>query len=415
MRDGWRDRQIRLLMFFTNERQNRGKIASMNGIYSHVPFCIRKCSYCDFYSVEAKKETLERYCELLLKELELLLCSFPLLAEIPADTVYFGGGTPSVLGPERLRLLLEGIGACLPLAKNAEITLEANPGTLRKEDFHRLCKSGFNRISLGVQSFDTPSLAALGRIHTASQARKAFCNAREAGFLSAGIDLIFGNPMQKTADWARDLEEAVAMFPDHISAYALSPEPGTPIHHTIGRGEISLPSDDEVAEMYDMASEILTRAGYRHYEISNFARPGHECRHNRKYWRRQGCLGLGPSAHGLLFPGKDAPSGMWTANPRSLEEYASGIDRGCLPWADRGARSQPDAWEEFLVFGLRMAEGISLEEGEKMYGPRPTKLLPAVDRLIDSGYLLRDGSRLRMPKKYWFVSNELLSRLVQAS
>ena len=383
----------------------------MNGVYLHTPFCVSKCPYCDFYSVAATQKTMESYCALPLSELDLLLRSFPLLAGIAADTVYFGGGTPSALGPQRLGRLFTGIRSRLSLARNAEITLEANPGTLRENDFHRLRESGFNRISLGVQSFHPSTLAALGRIHTAQQAQDAFRLAREAGFSSAGIDLIFGNPGQKIADWAGDLEEALALSPDHISAYAFTLAPGTPIRRAVSRGEITLADDDETAEMYDMASEILSRAGYRRYEISNFARAGHECRHNQKYWRRQGCLGLGPSAHGLLFPQESAPLGMWTANPRSLEKYASRIEQGRLPWAQSGVRSPRDAWEEFLIFGLRTAEGVLLEEGEMMYGPRPEKLTGAVDRLVDSGYLVRNRGALRMPEKYWFVSNELLLRL----
>ena len=383
----------------------------MNGVYLHIPFCIRKCPYCDFYSVAATQKAMERYCGLPLAELDILLRSFP-LAEVAADTVYFGGGTPSALGPQRLGRLLHGIRSRLSLAKDAEITLEANPGTSREDDFHRLRESGFNRISLGVQSFQPSMLAVLGRIHTARQAQEAFRQAREAGFSSAGIDLIFGNPGQKTGDWAGDLEEALALSPDHISAYAFTPAPGTPIRRAVDRGEITLADDDEVAEMYDMASVILSRAGYRRYEISNFARPGHECRHNQKYWRRQGYLGLGPSAHGLLFPKESAPPGMWTANPRSLEEYASRIEQGRLPWAKSGARSPRDAWEEFFIFGLRTADGVSPQEAEKLHGPQPEKLLRAVDQLVDSGYLVRDGDALRMPEKYWFVSNELLLRLV---
>ena len=384
----------------------------MNGIYLHVPFCVRKCLYCDFYSVAADDGAMERYCGLLLKELDLVLFSFPSIADISADTVYFGGGTPSILGPQRLRLLLEGIRSRLSLTKSAEVTLEANPGTLREEDFNLLRESGFNRISLGVQSFDPATLVTLGRIHTTAQAREAFGHARKAGFLSTGIDLIFGNPKQETTDWSKDLEEAASLLADHISVYALTPEPGTPIHRATSRGETTLPSDDEVAGMYDMASETFQRAGYRHYEISNFARPGHECRHNQKYWRREGYLGLGPSAHGLLFPEKEAPSGMRTVNPRSLEEYASHIEQECLPWTDSGTRSLPDAWEEFIVFGLRIDDGIMLEDGEKQYGPQPEKLSWAVDQLVASKYLIKDQGRLRMPKKYWFVSNELLLRLV---
>ena len=383
----------------------------MNGIYVHVPFCVRKCAYCDFYSVVEGEEARERYCGLLLRELDIVLRSVPAVAKVPADTVYFGGGTPSVLGPERLRRLLEGIRSRLPVAEGAEVTLEANPGTIRRGDFSLLRESGFNRVSLGVQSFRPATLAALGRIHSVEDTRNAFRDARESGFPSVGIDLIFGNPGQAEEDWAEDLRHAAALRPDHLSAYALSPETGTRIHAAIERGKISLPSDDAVARMYDMARETLASAGYRHYEISNFAMPGHECRHNGKYWRREGYLGLGPSAHGLLFPGESAPFGMRTANPASLPKYASRVGEGLLPWADFGARSGEDAWKEFLIFGLRQAEGVSVEEGEKRYGPRPKEMPGAVDRLVESGCLVRIRDRLRMPERHWFVSNEVLQRL----
>ncbi len=386
-------------------------MAAMSGIYVHIPFCVRKCGYCDFFSVPGEDEACERYCGLLLRELDIVLRSLPEEAKPPADTVYFGGGTPSVLGPERLRRLLEGIRSRVLFAEGAEVTLEANPGTVRREDFRRLLDAGFNRVSLGVQSFHPPTLAALGRIHSAEDALDAFRGARESGFPSVGIDLIFGNPGQREEDWSADLRRAADLRPDHISAYALSPEPGTPIHAAIRRGEISVPPDDAVAGMYDMARETLVPAGYRHYEISNFAIPGHECRHNGKYWRREGYLGLGPSAHGLLFPGESAPFGMRTANPPSLEEYASRIGEGLPPWEETGARSREDAWKEFLIFGLRLAEGISVGEGEKRYGPRPEEMPGAVDRLVGAGCLVRDRDRLRMPEAYWFVSNEVLRRL----
>jgi len=383
----------------------------MNGIYVHVPFCVRKCRYCDFYSITEGEETWDRYCRLLLGELDLLLRFFPSQERIPADTIYFGGGTPSVLGPERLRRLLEGIRSRLPVTEAAEVTVEANPGTVRGEDFQRLRESGFNRLSLGIQSFRPAALSALGRIHSAQDARNAFRSARESRFRSVGMDLIFGIPGQTEEDWAEDLRDAAALLPDHLSAYALSPEPGTPLHAGIERGEITLPSDDAVAGMYDMAREILVSAGYRHYEISNFALPGHACRHNRKYWRREGYLGLGPSAHGLLFPGDSAPLGMRTANPPSLSEYAARIGEGRLPWAEAGARSGEDAWKEFLIFGLRLDEGVSIEEGEKRYGPRPETLPGAVDHLVESGCLVMSRGRLRMPERHWFVSNEVLRRL----
>jgi len=343
--------------------------------------------------------------------MDLLLRKLPGEASVPADTVYFGGGTPTVLGPDRLNRLLAAIRSRFPVAEDAEITTEANPGTVTGDDFARMREGGFNRVSLGVQSFRPEILAALGRIHSVEDVRAAYRDARRAGFSSVGIDLIFGNPGQNEAEWQEDLDLAVTFLPDHVSAYALTPEPGTPIHSAIGRGEISLPSDDSVAAMYEAARKGLTSAGYRHYEISNFARPGKECRHNGKYWRRVGYLGLGPSAHGLLFPGESAPLGTRTANPPSLSEYARRLGEGRIPWSGVVTSRREDAWKEFLIFGLRLAEGVSLAEGEKKYGPPPKDLREAVERLIESGPLVREGGRLWLPETYWFVSNEVLQRL----
>jgi oxygen-independent coproporphyrinogen-3 oxidase len=297
------------------------------------------------------------------------------------------------------------------VAEDAEISVEANPGTVTAGEFARLRQGGFNRVSIGVQSFRQETLAALGRIHTLEDVRAAYRDARGAGFPSVGIDLIFGNPGQEEADWNADLELAVTFLPDHVSAYALSPEPGTPIHGAIGRGEIALPDDDAVARMYAAAQETLTGAGYRHYEISNFARPGKECRHNLKYWRREGYLGLGPSAHGLLFPGEEALFGLRTENPPSLPEYARALMDGRLPWGSVRTCSREDAWKESLIFGLRMSEGVSPASIEKKNGPPPEPLRGAMEKLIGSGLLFRGEDRLQLPERHWFVSNEVLQRL----
>jgi oxygen-independent coproporphyrinogen-3 oxidase len=385
---------------------------AVQGIYVHIPFCARKCGYCDFYSVVGGEDAHEEFLDLLARETDLLAREFPAAARAPADTVYLGGGTPTVTGAERLVRLLALLRDRFPLADGAEISVEANPGTVTPEDLARLREGGFNRLSLGVQSFRPATLSALGRNHTVEDVRSAYRNARKARFASVGIDLIFGNPGQTEEDWRSDLDRTVTFLPDHVSAYALWPEPGTPVHAAIARGESSLPSDDDAARMYGAAREVLAAAGYRHYEISNFSRPGRECRHNMKYWRREGYLGLGPSAHGLLFPGESAPCGMRTANPPSLAEYARRLREGSLPWADAAVCDREDAWKDFLVFGLRLAEGVSLAEGEGRYGPPPEELREAVSRLADSGSLLREGERLRLPERFWFVSNEVLRRLV---
>jgi len=383
----------------------------MRGIYVHVPFCVRKCGYCDFYSVAGGEGERDAFPALVEREMDLLLRAYPGEAEVPADTVYFGGGTPTVLGPDRLNGLLAAIRSRVPVASNAEITTEANPGTVTGADFVRLREGGFTRVSLGVQSFRPETLAALGRIHSVEDVRAAYRDARRAGFSSVGIDLIFGNPGQDESEWQEDLDLAVTFLPDHVSAYALTPEPGTPIHAAIGGGKLALPDDDAVARMYAAGGETLRSAGYRHYEISNFSRPGKECRHNLKYWRRDGYLGLGPSAHGLLFPGESAPFGLRTANPPSLPDYIAALGDGRLPWGSTRACDREDAWKESLIFGLRTAEGVSPPSIEQKNGPPPDDVREAVEILIGSGLLLREGDRLRLPERHWFVSNEALQRL----
>jgi len=384
---------------------------TVRGIYVHVPFCVRKCGYCDFYSVVAGDAAWEEFCDLVVRELDLVLRAVPEEAGIRTDTVYFGGGTPTVLGSRRLCRLLADIRSRAPLTDDAEVTVEANPGTVGAEDLHRLLEAGFTRVSLGVQSFDASTLAALGRIYSPEEVCAALRSARTAGFRSVGIDLIFGNPGQTGESWREDLERAIAVSPDHLSAYALSPERGTPLHAEIERGTMTLPDDDAIARMYENTREAMAAAGYRHYEISNFCRPGKESRHNGKYWDRERYLGLGPSAHGLLFPREGAPLGLRTANPSSLREYARRLGEGRLPWLDIGASSVDDAWKEFLLLGLRRDNGVDLAEGERRYGPPSAGVRQAVEAQIASGGLIAEGARLRMPARFWFVSNEVLQRL----
>ncbi len=383
----------------------------MRGVYVHVPFCVRKCAYCDFYSVAAVREAMAEFRGLLVREMDLFRREFPDDAAAPADTVFFGGGTPTALGAENLVALLSAVRERLPVADDAEATTEANPGTVAAADFKALRAGGFNRVSIGVQSFDPATLATLGRIHGVAESRAAWRDARAAGFLSMGLDLIFGIPGQTAASFAGDLERAVDLLPDHVSAYALAPEPGTPLHGAIARGELRMPPDDAVAEMYEQARRVLSAAGLRQYEISNFARPGAECRHNLKYWRREGYHGFGPAAHGLLFPRGRAPLGLRTANPPSLAEYGRRIREGRLPWTEAGACDHEDAWKESLIFGLRETRGIDAAELEERIGVPPQPLRDAVEDLVASGRLLREGPRLRLPESLLFVSNEVLQRL----
>jgi oxygen-independent coproporphyrinogen-3 oxidase len=382
----------------------------VRGIYVHVPFCVRKCSYCDFYSVTASGAATKEFCDLIVEEMDLFRQNFPEDAAAAADTVYFGGGTPTVLAPEALCGLLAAIRNRFPVEPGAEITAEANPGTITREEFRALREGGFTRISIGVQSFTPSTLRTLGRIHGVEDVRKTYRDGRSAGFDDLGIDLIFGIPGQEIKGWKADLERAVTLVPSHVSAYALAPEPGTPIHAAIGRGELQSPSDDEMAKMYRAVRRVMENAGYRQYEISNFARPGRESRHNRKYWKREGYTGFGPSAHGLLFPKGEGSPGMRTANPSSLAEYGRRIREGRIPWEDTRVSTREDAWKESLIFGLRMTEGVDLEVIEERIGAPPEPLRSVMRELAGAGKLVREGTRLRLPGELLFVSNEVLQR-----
>lgn len=385
---------------------------AVRGIYVHIPFCRRKCSYCDFYSVETSSRATNEFPGLLIQEVDLFRDRFPEDAAAEADTVYFGGGTPTVLPPGTLSGLLAAIRNRLPVTPGAEITAETNPGTVSAEDLGALRKGGFTRISIGAQSFTPAALRTLGRIHGVEDIRKTARDTRLTEFDSLGIDLIFGIPGQTVADWEKDLERTLASLPDHVSAYALAPEAGTPLSASLSRGELRMPPDEEVAQMYETARRTLANAGYRRYEISNFARPGHESRHNGKYWKRDGYAGFGPSAHGLLFPPGKAPHGFRTANPPSLAEYRRNLRAKRISWAETRECSPEDAWKESLIFGLRMTEGVDLGTIEATLGtPLPDPLREAVNELVAQGKLLRKEDRLRLPGELFFVSNEVLQRL----
>jgi oxygen-independent coproporphyrinogen-3 oxidase len=383
----------------------------VRGIYVHIPFCVKKCAYCDFYSVVGDREAIADFCTLLVREMDLFAGKFPGEAAAPADTVFFGGGTPTALGAEALCGLLIALRERFYITKDAEVTTEANPGTVSAEDFRELKSAGFNRVSIGVQSFTPRTLLTLGRVHGVEEVRGAHRDARRAGFSSIGMDLIFGVPGQEASGWEADLERTVTFLPAHVSAYALAPEPGTPIHAAIRSGTLRMPPDDDVADMYEAARASLSLAGYRHYEISNFARPGEECRHNIKYWRREEYAGFGPSAHGLLFPQGEGPLGVRTANPASLPDYRRSIEKGFLPWENVHACSLDDAWKESLIAGLRMLEGIDIAEIGKRIGPPPESVRRAVESLLRAGKLREDGSRLRLQAGALFISNEALQAL----
>jgi putative oxygen-independent coproporphyrinogen III oxidase len=378
------------------------------GLYIHFPFCLRKCLYCDFNSTADSGISHREYVELLLREMALRRETLPEPASAP--TLYFGGGTPSLLAPELVGRLVEAAAMLFGLEGDAEVTLEANPGTLTPEKLAGYRSAGVNRLSIGIQSFEDRLLATLGRVHTAREALAAFEESRRAGFDNISIDLMHSLPEQSLAQWREALARAVELSPEHVSAYALSVEQDTPFAGLHEAGKLPLPAEEEGARMFEATSEILCAAGYLHYEISNFAKPGRASRHNSAYWSRASYLGFGAGAHSLLNP--DGLGRRWK-NAAGLAEYAEELGRGAIPEQDLERLTLAEAVSEHFFLGLRMLDGLDLEPLQARYGADALAAhLAEAARLEASGALIREGSRIRLAPGSVIVANSVFSRFL---
>jgi len=317
------------------------------GLYLHIPFCVQKCAYCDFVSASGDESAMGAYLDALLREIALR--SDPAL---PVDTVYFGGGTPTHFGAGRLADLLAALRESFSLLPGCEITCEANPESVTSGGLDTLRKAGFNRLSLGVQSFADSDLRALGRVHTAADAVRAVENARAAGFENLSIDLIFGLPDQTMAAWEANLTRALTLPVTHLSCYGLIPEPGTPLVASPLMDR--LPDDDAQADMYLRCVDMLAGAGFEQYEISNFARGGMVSRHNLRYWQVRPYLGLGAAAHGDF-------GGYRTQNYADRNRYVEALQAGRLPVECAEKISPAERVRERVMLGLRTAGGIGAD------------------------------------------------------
>lgn len=374
-------------------------------LYLHIPFCRAKCGYCAFTSRTAGQEAIDDYQETLLQELHLAANAHGTGAGI--DSIYLGGGTPSLLHPHQVARLLETC-ARLFFLKEPEITIEANPGTVDRERLAGYRRAGVNRLSLGVQSFDDTMLSGLGRIHTATQALGAIAAARGAGFDNLGLDLIHSLPGQTLDTWRRELEQAVECGPEHLSVYGLTIEEGTPFAL---RYPDRHPVDEEVsAAMYELADDLLTTAGYEHYEIANYARPGFRSRHNSGYWKRDGYLGLGAGAHSFLtLP----PWGTRLASSDDRDRYTEAVRSGRLPYYEEQHLTREDAIAEFFFLGLRMTEGVRLDEFRERFGCSVDEHYPGtVEPLAKAGLVTVDAERLRLTRDGMLLSNQVFSRFL---
>jgi oxygen-independent coproporphyrinogen-3 oxidase len=371
-------------------------------LYLHIPFCVRKCSYCDFNSGPSTEDAREQYVRTLCRE----------IAQSPwaggrARSVFYGGGTPSELTAEQLHRTNQCLRDTFQMEPKVEWTLEVNPGTVTPESLGAMLEAGFNRISIGVQSFHDHHLKAIGRIHTAAEARQAFRWAGKAGFRSRNLDLIFGLPDQTLPEWASDLDALMELRPEHVSLYGLIVEEKTEFGHRHALGRLPLPEEDAVADMYEMTLDRLSAAGYAQYEISNFALPGHACRHNLVYWRNEPYLGFGVSAASFI-------DGLRWSNTASARAYRDQVEHGHSA-AEPGERLEGKAAAgEALMLALRLNSGADLEELSKRHGCDMSELFKReIDRFVDLELLEWScEGRLRLTRRGLLLSNNVFTELI---
>ena len=381
-------------------------------LYIHVPFCRQKCEYCDFVSYAGMQGEMKSYVETLLLEAEQQL---KLVTE-PIETVYIGGGTPSLLPASLLDELIRGIYRIFPIRGDAEFTSECNPGTLTREWLETARSLGINRLSIGMQAFQPSLLRLLGRIHRFEEVNEAVLAARKAGFRNVSLDLIFGIPDQTEADWAETLRHALSLSVEHISAYGLIPEEGTPLTAKLCSGQLSLPDSDTERSMYEMLKSAMTESGYEQYEISNFARPGFSCRHNIGYWSQVLYLGLGISAASMLNKRKAGCGICYTRfrNPVTFEEY-----RRLVLGQESGLREQEEispqeARFETMMLGLRMNRGIDASTFLHLHGKTIEDCYEKkLSSFLEKGLMMKKDGRWFLTPRGMDIQNAILVELME--
>lgn len=379
-------------------------------IYVHIPFCKQKCRYCSFISQVGSKTDYEDYITLLLKEAETRK------EEIneTISTVYIGGGTPSLLPPDQLKRLVNGLRKIFDFSHLVEFTSEANPGTLTKEWLMAATDSGINRLSIGMQAFQNQMLSFLGRIHCFEDVVHSVSLARESGIGNINLDLLFGIPGQTSVDWSETLDAALSLHPEHISAYGLIPEEGTPLYRDLEKHLYELPDPDTERKMYDEAIVKLNRKGLFQYEISNFARQGFECKHNIGYWTQIPYMGIGVSAASMtgLSAGMNGMTYIRRTNPETMQEYSRLIAAGALPGSIE--RINPaEARFETMMLGLRMNKGVDGNVFYRMHGISVEKSFG--NRLTDlqnKGLILHQGGNWKLTRRGFDIQNSILVELM---
>ena len=374
----------------------------MAGVYVHIPFCKRKCIYCDFYSIASSRLS-DRYVKAVGMEAQLRGQE---IAGMPVKTLYIGGGTPSVLSFEQLSVLIEGLRAAIDLSHVEEFTVEVNPDDVTHEFAEQLLKLGVNRVSMGVQSLVDEELVFLNRRHDAKEAMKAYCDLQSAGFNNISIDLIYGIPGQTLDTWKYTLEKALSLQAKHVSCYNLSYEEGTMLHKLRETGRVTECDDNTCVEMYDMLVDMLDGAGYEHYEISNFAMPGFYSRHNSGYWDKTPYLGLGASAHSY-------DGNMRRYNPDNVKLYVESLENDVVVCVGE-QESVDEKYDEDVMLRLRTSRGIDSEWIKSIYGKAYSDyFVNAIRSFVDSGLVIKDGSRYRLSRNGVMLSDMIMRELMR--
>ncbi len=372
------------------------------GIYVHIPFCERKCGYCDFYSI-TDLDRIPDFMSALQKEMHLAS-----IAGMKADTLYIGGGTPSLLTPKQMGQIVDWAALCFNLDASAEMTLEINPATASTRDLQDYAAFGFNRVSIGVQSFNDQNLTFLGRKHNAQQALAAVNSAKEAGFNNIGLDLIYGLPGQTPGTWKSDLLQAMKLGPKHLACYMLTYEPHTPLHNEMQAGRVVPLAELTTAELFRMTHDFLGAAGYEHYEISNFSRGARwRSSHNQKYWNFVPYVGLGPGAHSFLLPRR-----WW--NHQSLSRYLDDIRQGVQPISEQETLDEEQQMIEALYLGLRQTDGIDFETFQQNFHI-DFKLYfhTALDRFEAENWVRLDDRHCRLTVEGMLFLDRIVDELVE--
>lgn len=409
-----------------------GVRASRMGLYVHFPWCRQRCPYCDFAVTVAPRIPHAEYLDALVAELDLRLARWPSLQGRTLESVFIGGGTPSLWEPAFPERLLEAIDRRMPIAAGAELALEGNPGPEDAAAFPALRRAGFNRLSLGVQSFSSTTLKALGRSHTGPEAEHAIAAAQEAGFPSVSLDLIYGVQGQRLEDVTADVARTVALGTTHASAYALTLEREAlavevPLGRQLARGEISLPPDEVVVDMVHAIEDGLGAAGLTRYEVSNYARPGFHSRHNTLYWTGGEYLALGAGATGFLAdatlssdaqqdrdgaPSSGVSGGVRYENLRSAPRYLAAVGKGELPESGREQLGMEERFAERLSLGLRLKNGVALEQLCELTGTSYARREGALRLFEKEGLLVREGERVRLTRRGMDLHGAICARLL---